>query len=69
MFAKIAYYMLVYPISLLPLRIIYLFTDFFFLLIITIVPYRKKVIEANLKRSFPEKSEKEIKKIRNQLFH
>ncbi len=68
MFAKIAYYTLVYPISLLPLRIIYLFTDFFFLLIITLVPYRKKVIEANLKRSFPEKSKKEIKKIRNQFY-
>jgi KDO2-lipid IV(A) lauroyltransferase len=68
MLAKIAYYILVYPISLLPLQIIYLFTDFFFLLIITIVPYRKKVIEGNLKRSFPEKSDREIKKIRNQFY-
>jgi KDO2-lipid IV(A) lauroyltransferase len=68
MFAKIAYYILVYPISLLPLRIIYLFTDFFFVLIITLVPYRKKVIEGNLKRSFPEKSDSEIKKIRNQFY-
>lgn len=68
MLSKIAYYLLVYPISLLPLRIIYLFTDFFFLLIITVVPYRKKVIEGNLKRSFPAKTEREIKKIRNQFY-
>lgn len=68
MLAKIAYYGLVYPISLLPLRVIYLFTDFFFLLIITVVPYRKKVIEGNLKRSFPEKTDKELRRIRNRFY-
>lgn len=68
MLAKIAYYLFVYPISLLPLRIIYLFTDFFFLLIITFIPYRKKVVEKNLKRSFSDKSDQEIKKIRNQFY-
>lgn len=68
MLAKIAYYGLVYPISLLPLRLIYLFTDFFFLLIVTLVPYRKKVIEGNLRRAFPGKSEKEIRRIRNRFY-
>ena len=68
MLAKIAYYCLVYPISLLPLRIIYLFTDFFFLLIVTIVPYRKKVIEGNLKQSFPGKTDKELRRIKIQFY-
>lgn len=68
MFAKIAYYGLVYPISLLPLGIIYFFTDIFFLLLITVVPYRKKVIEANLKRSFPQKSDQELRKIKVRFY-
>ena len=68
MLAKIAYYGLVYPVSLLPLRIIYLFTDFFFLLLITIVPYRKKVIAGNLRRSFPGKSDRELRRIRIRFY-
>lgn len=63
-FAALAYYLLVIPISLLPLPILYVLTDFFYLLIITIIPYRKSVIEGNLKRSFPDKSEKELKRIK-----
>lgn len=69
MLSKFAYSFLVYPISMLPLRVIYLFTDFLYLLLITILPYRKKVIEGNLKRSFPNKSPKEIRKIRLQFYH
>ena len=65
---KIIYALIVFPVSLLPLRIIYLFTDFFWLLLITIVPYRKKVIESNLRRSFPEKSEKELRRIKLKFY-
>jgi KDO2-lipid IV(A) lauroyltransferase len=68
MFAKIAYHLLVYPISNLPIRVIYLFTDFLYLLLVTVFPYRKKVIEQNMSRSFPEKSTAEIKKMRNQFY-
>ena len=63
-FAALAYYLLVIPISILPLPILYVLTDFFYLLIITIIPYRKSVIEGNLKRSFLDKSEKELKRIK-----
>jgi len=68
MLSRIAYYIIVLPLSYLPLRILYLKTDFLFLLLISIVPYRKKVIEGNLKRSFPEKSDKEIKRLRNKFY-
>lgn len=68
MFAKIAYHLVVYPISNLPIRVIYLFTDFLYLLLVTVFPYRKKVIEQNMSRSFPEKSTAEIKKMRNQFY-
>lgn len=68
MLSKLAYNFIVYPVSLLPLRIIYCFTDLFYLLLITVVPYRKKVIEGNISRSFPEKSSKEVRKIRMQFY-
>lgn len=67
-FAALAYYLLVIPISFLPLPVLYMLTDFFYLLIITVIPYRKSVIEGNLKRSFPGKSEKELKRIKRQFY-
>ncbi len=66
--AAFFYYLLVFPISLLPLRIIYLFTDFLFLLFISLLPYRKKVITNNLKNSFPDKSEHEINQLRRKFY-
>lgn len=68
MAAKFAYYCLVLPLSYLPLRILYILTDLFYLLLITVVPYRKKVVEQNLRRSFPDKSQSEIKKIKRQFY-
>lgn len=68
MLAKFVYYCLVIPFSYLPLWILYLFTDFFFLLLITIVPYRKKVIEGNIERSFPNKTKRERAKIKRKFY-
>lgn len=68
MFARLTYYILILPISLLPLPIIYLISDFFFLLLLTVIPYRKKVIEQNLRRSFPALPEKELQKIKRRFY-
>ena len=68
MLEKFAYYCLVYPLSLLPLRVLYLMTDLFFLLLITVFPYRKKVIDKNLKLSFPELSDHVRKKIKRKFY-
>jgi len=65
---KIGYYKFVIPLSYLPLRVIYLFSDFFFLLLITIIPYRKKVILGNIERSFPNKSRKEHLRIKRKFY-
>ena len=65
-------FILVYPIiwliSLLPLRILYIFSDFIYLLVYYIFGYRKKIVFANLKLSFPDKSEKEILKIQKKFY-
>ena len=69
MLAKIAYYIFVIPLSYLPLRILYLITDFLFLVLIFVVPYRRKVVRKNLTNSFPDKTENEILKIERQFYH
>jgi len=50
------YYFVVYPLSLLPLWILYRISDLLFLLFMSILPYRKKVVVANIQESFPELS-------------
>lgn len=52
-------YGLLYLFSLLPLRILYLFSDFTFFLIFYIIGYRKQVVKDNLRQAFPDKTEKE----------
>lgn len=59
---------LIYLISSLPFWLIYRVSDFLFILIYKILGYRKKVVYNNLKNSFPEKSDKEIKVIQHQFY-
>jgi len=69
MLSKISYYFFVIPISYLPLRVLYLISDFLYLLLILFIPYRKKVVRKNLINSFPEKSLNEIKQIERKFYH
>ncbi|AZB26570.1 lysophospholipid acyltransferase family protein [Chryseobacterium bernardetii] len=55
-------------ISKLPLRILYIFSDVMFFLNYYLVGYRKNVITQNLINSFPGKSEDEIRKIRKKFY-
>jgi len=55
-------------LSKLPLFVLYGISDFCHFILCYIFPYRKKVIDQNLKNSFPEKSENELKKIRNRFY-
>ncbi|MEJ5104170.1 lysophospholipid acyltransferase family protein [Chryseobacterium sp. MYb328] len=59
---------ILYFISKLPLRILYIFSDVMFFLNYYLVGYRKKVITQNLINSFPDKSEEEIRKIRKKFY-
>jgi KDO2-lipid IV(A) lauroyltransferase len=54
------FYGLNWIITLLPLGILYLFSDILFLLLYYFPSYRRKVVTENLRNSFPEKSAKEI---------
>lgn len=55
-------------LSYLPLFILYILSDIFYIIINYIVGYRRKVILTNLKNSFPEKSSKEIKIIAKKFY-
>jgi len=63
---NLAYYLtlpLLFGVSYLPMWLLYRISDVFYFLIYYVVGYRKKVVFQNLRRSFPEKSEKEIEAI------
>lgn len=66
-------YKIVYPIfyvlSLLPYRILYGISDFFYLIMYHIVGYRKKVVRKNLSTSFSEKTPQELKEIEHGFYH
>lgn len=61
-------YSLLYLFSLLPLRVLYLFTDFIFLLVYYVIGYRRKVVLQNLTIAFPEKTDAERKEISRKFY-
>ncbi|MBB1287085.1 lipid A biosynthesis acyltransferase [Flavisolibacter sp. BT320] len=61
-------YGLLYVLSLLPLRVLFLFSDLAYGVLYYIVGYRKSVVLYNLSVAFPEKSEGERKKIAKKFY-
>ncbi len=62
-FSALFFYLFLIPLSLLPFPLMYALSDLTFLVLYYIIPYRKKVVLNNLRNSFPEKSETELKVI------
>jgi len=61
-------YGIFYLLSLLPWRVIYLFSDFAYFLLYYVFGYRKQVVMGNLQTAFPEKTEAERKGIAKQFY-
>ena len=57
-----------YSLSVLPLWLLYFMSDILALLLAYVIRYRHKVIERNLAKSFPEKSEAERRKLQWQFY-
>lgn len=55
-------------VSLLPLRVLYVFSDVVYLLVGRVVRYRHKVIWNNLTSAFPEKSHQELLRIERKFY-
>lgn len=65
------YYLLyvpLYALSLLPLRVLYLVSDFACFIIYRVAGYRKAVVFGNLAIAFPEKTEQERRQIARQFY-
>ena len=56
-----------YLLSLLPLKVLYLFADLAYVLLYYIIGYRKEVVNYNLSIAFPQKSEAERKAIAKKI--
>jgi KDO2-lipid IV(A) lauroyltransferase len=66
---KILFWLIFYPLSLLPLRLLYAIAYVFYLISHYLIKYRRKVITDNLQKSFPEKSIKEIAELRRLFYY
>ena len=67
----IVYYItlpLLYFLSVLPFRALYLLSDFFYFVLYHLLGYRKKVVLTNLRNSFPEKSEQELNQLMRDFY-
>lgn len=62
-------FFLLYLLSLLPMRLLYLLSDGLFFPLFHVVKYRRKVVEKQLEECFPEKSMQERRAIERQFYH
>jgi Kdo2-lipid IVA lauroyltransferase/acyltransferase len=62
------FYCINWIITLLPLSVLYVFSDFIYLVLYYIVGYRRKVVALNLRNSFPERTEEERKSIEKKFY-
>jgi Kdo2-lipid IVA lauroyltransferase/acyltransferase len=67
-FFSYIFYLMIRAIGLLPLRVLYFFSDLTYYLIFHILKYRKKVVFENLKNSFPAKTDDEIKTVAKKFY-
>ncbi len=59
---------MLWGVARLPFRFIYLLSDIFTLLVVYVIPYRRKIIFQNISKAFPEKSGREVKKIQRKFY-
>ena len=62
------FYGINWVLSFLPLWILYIISDFIYLILFYFPSYRRKVVETNLKNSFPEKTPEEIRSIEKKFY-
>lgn len=63
------YYLFLKPLSLLPMSVLHVVSDGLYFIVYSLVGYRKKVVRMNIKNSFPDKTDKEIKTMMRGFYH
>ncbi|MEN8247331.1 MAG: lysophospholipid acyltransferase family protein [Bacteroidota bacterium] len=66
--ATFFYYLLIKPLSLLPLRILFIGSNIIYFFIYRITGYRKEIVFTNLRNSFTELTEKEIEQLAKKFY-
>ena len=61
-------YPIIWILSLLPMRVLYILSDFLYILFFYLIGYRKKVVLKNLQLAFPTKNLSELKTIQKDFF-
>ncbi|MEW5844985.1 MAG: lysophospholipid acyltransferase family protein [Bacteroidota bacterium] len=59
---------LTFPFKFMPLRWLYVISDIMYVFIYKVFRYRVDVVRQNLKRSFPQKTQKELKEIEHKFY-
>lgn len=62
------FYCINWIVTLLPLPVLYIFSDFLYLLLYYFPSYRRKIVASNLLNSFPEKTPEELKIIEKKFY-
>lgn len=65
---RILYYLVLLPLSLLPLAALYRVSDLLYLVLRHLVRYRVEVVRDNLREAFPEKSQAERRQIEKRFY-
>lgn len=65
---KIFLYLIIKPLSHLPFEVLYFLSGGLFFVVYGLIGYRKKIVMTNLRNSFPERDEKELKKISKKFY-
>lgn len=68
-FLNYTLYGILWVVTLLPLRFLYLVSDFLYFLAFYVIKYRRKVVYENLRNAFPEKENKELDAIARDFYH
>lgn len=55
--------------ALLPMRMLYLYSDFLYIIIYKLIRYRLRVVRRNMKASFPEKTDEELHRLERDFYH
>jgi len=66
--SRMLYYLFIWPLSKLPLRVLYGLSGLLYVIGYRLIGYRKGVVRQNMERSFPDKSAGEIKRLMQQFY-
>ena len=62
-------YLGIWLLAIMPFNVLYKFSDLLYVFMYKVVGYRRKVVQENLRNSFPEKSADELKVIERKYYH